>query len=716
MWGRGGYPSSQFITASLFTAYLCFPFKTHGNDHFPVYTFRTGLAKLTLSSKKEIYSVFLSQLQRYLLAYNATVSLLDLVADDDISSSCFGDIASILYDIGHRKISGLQWLDAIGRPPPGLSIGAFHWPGSFQLCMSISEHIFPANTTMPSRYCTAFFKIPVPVEIPEYIHLGVDVGFCIPRSCNEQHFFKLLDKVMSRYNVEVDKTTTYCHSSPATLPKDAWFWAAVVALSCLGIPVVIATALELFIWLRWKLEAWNFSRLQKVNLPNSEEAENSEALVEVGDEQEVQGLLGHETMAISSYVDFRAGFLRRRGLPVEVLMTFSLPWNTWKWWAVSRVHAEEPVHPLAFLDGIRVITMIWIIFGHCILFSCAVANNLSVYAQENFRRWTFQVIVSATLSVDVFFMMSGLLCVYTALPRFNAAQGLAGRASFWLIFVCHRFLRLTPAYLLTILVYTGIFHHLHDGPVFPQKPDLLDSLYCRRHGWVTYLNNLIYPRELCMGWSWYLSDDFQFSVVLAPIFISLTNCAENFDTIYVKPYTRWGTYAIGLVLGWIILKQYKPPKQWSLSRNVVFSLVLLSFASVFCLSTLYGLYGYVSQTVPFPSTGVSALYTSVHRPVFIFGIAIVCFLCTTGYAPPIRSPLAWTGFRPFARLTYGAYLVHPLVIFFLCLSGQSPIILDNLFLVSLFLAAFALSYGFAYVLSMMTESPTLACEKLFGLR
>ncbi|TGZ73334.1 hypothetical protein CRM22_001581 [Opisthorchis felineus] len=374
MWGRGGYPSSQFITASLFTAYLCFPFKTHGNDHFPVYTFRTGLAKLTLSSKKEIYSVFLSQLQRYLLAYNATVSLLDLVADDDISSSCFGDIASILYDIGHRKISGLQWLDAIGRPPPGLSIGAFHWPGSFQLCMSISEHIFPANTTMPSRYCTAFFKIPVPVEIPEYIHLGVDVGFCIPRSCNEQHFFKLLDKVMSRYNVEVDKTTTYCHSSPATLPKDAWFWAAVVALSCLGIPVVIATALELFIWLRWKLEAWNFSRLQKVNLPNSEEAENSEALVEVGDEQEVQGLLGHETMAISSYVDFRA-------------------------------------------------------------------DNLSVYAQENFRRWTFQVIVSATLSVDVFFMMSGLLCVYTALPRFNAAQGLAGRASFWLIFVCHRFLR-----------------------------------------------------------------------------------------------------------------------------------------------------------------------------------------------------------------------------------------------------------------------------------
>ncbi|TGZ63572.1 hypothetical protein CRM22_006842 [Opisthorchis felineus] len=511
-------------------------------------------------------------------------------------------------------------------------------------------------------------------------------------------------------------------------------------------------SLELFIWLRWKTEAWNLSRLQKTTLQNSEESANDEALVEDGGEREVQGLLGHETVIISSYVDFRVDFLKQRRLSFQVLATFSLPWNTRKWWAVPPVHVEATAHPLAFLDGIRVMTMIWIIFGHCITFSCAVANNLFVYAQENFRRWTFQVMISAFLSVDVFFMMSGLLCVYTALPRFSAAQGVASRARFWLMFVCHRVLRLTPAYLLTMLVYAGLFHHLHDGPFFPQKPDLLDSLYCRRHGWVTYLNNLIYPKEPCMGWSWYLSNDLQFSVILAPIFISLTSwnvvagmmfaaalvissilatfgiaykndylpgalsIVDSFDTIYVKPYTRWGTYAIGLVLGWILLKQYTPPKQWSISRNVVFSLVLLSFASVFCLSTLYGLYGYVSQTVPLPSTGVSALYTSVHRPVFILGIAIVCFLCTNGYAPPIRSLLAWTGFRPFARLTYGVYLVHPLVILFLCLGALSPIMLDNLFLISLFLAVFTLSYGFAYLLSMMTESPILGCEKLLGLR
>ncbi|KER20773.1 hypothetical protein T265_15244, partial [Opisthorchis viverrini] len=299
---------------------------------------------------------------------------------------------------------------------------------------------------------------------------------------------------MSRYHVEVDKTATYCHSSPDTLPTDAWFWAAIVVISCLGIPMVIATALELFIWLRWKTETWNLSRLQKATLRNSEEAENVEALVEDGGEQEVQGLLGHETVIITSYVDFRA-------------------------------------------------------------------DNLFVYAQENFRRWTFQALISAPLSVDVFFMMS-----------------------------------LTPAYLLTILVYAGLFHHLYDGPFFPQKPDLLDSIYCRRHGWVTYLNNLIYPKEPCMAWSWYLSNDLQFSVILAPIFISLTSwnvvagmvfaaalivssilatfaiayrndylpgslsIVDSFDTIYVKPYTRWGTYTIGLVLGWILLEQYTPPK------------------------------------------------------------------------------------------------------------------------------------------------------------
>ncbi|KER18942.1 hypothetical protein T265_12088 [Opisthorchis viverrini] len=159
-----------------------------------------------------------------------------------------------------------------------------------------------------------------------------------------------------------------------------------------------------------------------------------------------------------------------------------------------------------------------------------------------------------------------------------------------------------------------------------------------------------------------------------------------------------------------------------------------------------------------------------------FVFRFIRFSVLSSSLAPIRSLLTWTGFRPFARLTYGVYLVHPLIILFLCLGGQYPIILDNLFLVScrrqsalwlplagsadqikfdtvvtpfrcltamqpggstraeilpgcsslnrgsreavisLFLAVFTLSYGFAYLLSMMTESPTLACEKLLGLR
>ncbi|KAF6769603.1 hypothetical protein AHF37_12062 [Paragonimus kellicotti] len=57
--------------------------------------------------------------------------------------------------------------------------------------------------------------------------------------------------------------------------------------------------------------------------------------------------------------------------------------------------------------------------------------------------------------------------------------------------------------------------------MYPQRPELTDAIYCRQHWWATFLNNFIYQDQVCMAWSWYLSNDFQFTVVLAPIFISL---------------------------------------------------------------------------------------------------------------------------------------------------------------------------------------------------
>ncbi|KAF6770444.1 hypothetical protein AHF37_11644, partial [Paragonimus kellicotti] len=74
---------------------------------------------------------------------------------------------------------------------------------------------------------------------------------------------------------------------------------------------------------------------------------------------------------------------------------------------------------------------------------------------------------------------SGLLTVYTTVPRLRSYRGIYGKVRFWLIYVVHRVLRLTPAYLLVMFLYTGLFIHVTDGPLYPQRPELLDVQYCR---------------------------------------------------------------------------------------------------------------------------------------------------------------------------------------------------------------------------------------------
>ncbi|RTG84056.1 uncharacterized protein DC041_0011045 [Schistosoma bovis] len=216
-----------------------------------------------------------------------------------------------------------------------------------------------------------------------------------------------------------------------------------------------------------------------------------------------------------------------------------------------------------------------------------------------------------------------------------------------------------------LILYTGLFNHAYVGPMYPQTPNLMDIKFCRDHWWITYLNNFIYPDETCMGWSWYLSNEIQFSIVLSPIFLCLVAWNESigvlfgfglvissiastfgisyandylpgllstssFTTIYIKPYTRWSTYAIGLLLGWFLEKYPTILENVNTKMKVLIGVIGVCLSSIFCVSTVYGLYGLLSGKVePFTTFG-AATYTAFHRPIFILGIAIVVSMCALG--------------------------------------------------------------------------------------
>ncbi|VDP81477.1 unnamed protein product [Echinostoma caproni] len=94
-------------------------------------------------------------------------------------------------------------------------------------------------------------------------------------------------------------------------------------------------------------------------------------------------------------------------------------------------------------------------------YMCYRTNNGILFAKTHLKRWTFQIVANGTVAVDTFFLMS-----------------------------------FTPIYLAVIVLYTGFFMHLWDGPFYPQRAELSDIQYCQTHWWTMYVNNLVYTDEM----------------------------------------------------------------------------------------------------------------------------------------------------------------------------------------------------------------------------
>ncbi|TNN15736.1 Nose resistant to fluoxetine protein [Schistosoma japonicum] len=676
-------------------------------------------------------------------------------------SLCADDVASILHGISQSNEEAMKWLDAAGKIVPGVSGGAINWVGSMELCRHITDFNYGISQHVQGMYCSVYVKLPPSKNIPEKLSLKMNYGVCIPRSCTKNDILWLLNMVFSRTNLSLDNSASFCHEELGQVPKDSWFWVAVSLLAIVAFLLISGTMVDVVLWCLWNYHFHVLSYSKLINTSIFVEASITNGALVGCMETTVNDTEAEQTSEPSNlfvlpYFKYRSLRLLNLNSFVKYIATYSVCYNTFRLLhlepsKVPNKSNQLSDHPLLCLDGIRFLTMNWIIYGHCIVFSLYSANNTLLYSQNHYRTWAYQVIIGSTLSVDTFFFMSGLLSSYLSIPKLRQIFYWKHGIKFWFGFIFHRILRLTPAYFLVLIMYTGLFIHAYVGPLYPQTPNLMDIKFCRDHWWVTYLNNFIYSDEVCMGWSWYLSNEFQFSIVLAPIFLSLVVWNEtvgvlfgiglvissiaatfalsyandylpgilsinSFATVYTKPYTRWNTYSIGLLSGWFLEKHINILQDVGIKMKVMLALIGICLSSIFCVSTVYGLYGLLSGKVePFSTVGAAA-YTAFHRPIFVLGVAIVVSMCALGCGGPIRSFLTLSVFRVPARLTFTAYLVHPIVVMFIALGGQNPVLLDDLYLTILFIAVLPISYFVGFIISLATELPISSMTHIFWLK
>ncbi|KAG8186314.1 hypothetical protein JTE90_007335 [Oedothorax gibbosus] len=392
---------------------------------------------------------------------------------------------------------------------------------------------------------------------------------------------------------------------------------------------------------------------------------------------------------IGSFVDYQSWKSPEQKLsPLKsALQCFSIPTNFTRLMSSSKGSEE-----LKALHGIRALSMAYIILGHTYVYTNFQLLRGPSLVPKWFNRLSLGVILNGWLSVETFFVLSGLLTSYAVLKILDKTKGKISVS----MYILRRYIRLTPALLLTMgLVF--FLPLLSSGPFWYERVDPeIDS--CTRNWWtsVLYISNWTPLKTICASHTWYLSADFQLYVIsivfiyllhrspklglsficaaviacstavgvvtylkeLPPIILISSGNNETIDDtindVHVRTFTHAGPYYVGVVVGFLILKY----------KNIKMSMAFCTFgwccSTVLSLCSLYGSHRWIIGEAHGPL--LTSLFAALHRTTFAMSVGWVAFACVTGHGGLVNRFLSSSVFAPLGRLTFLVYLFQSLVI------------------------------------------------------
>ncbi|XP_042897471.1 nose resistant to fluoxetine protein 6-like [Parasteatoda tepidariorum] len=445
-------------------------------------------------------------------------------------------------------------------------------------------------------------------------------------------------------------------------------------------------------------------------------------------------------MLIGSSIDMYSYYTKTafKGTGMRVLLSFSFISNFKKF-----VNTKSTSDTLSCLNGIRFLCMSWIILGHSYLnvnFQIFLGlEKVRAYAKD----FAFQAVINASVAVDTFFCMGGLLVCYLTIKLVK----IQGHPFNITVYILHRLWRILP-------VYTYVILFMFLGDLMGSGPIWYDTTHryikaCEDNWWTNliFVNNFYHAANMCIPQSWYMACDFQMYVaailILIPILrwprVGLSMCVvvivssilycgigtyvNNYPPtmlfahpdpeqriaywadFYFQPFVHAGPYCIGMIAGYILAT--KPDLK--LSRTVQVIGWSLAFISNF--SVLYGVIDWNRGRDPYLWEGL--MYASLNRVAWTYGVAWIIVCCATGHGGVINYILSWKAFVPLGRLTFIVYLIHPIVQIAVVGNVRTQIQPDHFFAVWIYFGHLCVTYGTAFAGSMLVESPLMSLEKIF---
>ena len=194
----------------------------------------------------------------------------------------------------------------------------------------------------------------------------------------------------------------------------------------------------------------------------------------------------------------------------------------------SRIHESDK--SLEFLNGIRVISILWIILGHTYFYMMKAPLSNPLEPALLIKTFSFSIVWAAPYVVDIFFWTTGFLGAYIMFIVMNKKKGELPNP---ILSYLHRYFRLIPLYIVALLLFWFVMPIVGDGPVFYNLQKKADNWSSYWWSHLLMINNF-YPilasSDDCMSWTSYLANDFQFFIFI-PLFVWLLYHKNSFGLV-----------------------------------------------------------------------------------------------------------------------------------------------------------------------------------------
>ncbi|XP_050073832.1 nose resistant to fluoxetine protein 6-like [Anopheles maculipalpis] len=645
--------------------------------------------------------------------------LISIAERDELSERCYRELQRVYHGIQQKEIWAMKVLDASGSQESGFMWGHNHWIGSEKGCESTRT---PLSITLSDRYrrnmkrnlVTALapfeldyrivfakhqsaWQVDVKFQSENILHIGV----CIPRSCTNDELHNLTARYFDENLVLAQDIYEFkpnvLHVKNTTLDRAFWLKPSIF---------IIGLSLAFTLLMVYMAHSREQRLLEEKNNNHPSGSTTAPATA-----ASTNGDLAEETTFLDRVID---SFNVRKNL------------NT-----IFRTDTGPQSLPV--ICGMKSICCFLILCFHMQWYTFYTVHNPSVmlHYAEQIR---FQLVSNAPLLVDVFFAISGFLLSYNFIRNRSKVQEVKANTlwengKLYGKMLLHRYLRLSPMYLFVTVL--GELTHSYIVETSKFWVHERSDLGCQRYWWrnLFYIQNLYPVDDFCLSWTWSLACEMQYYMLFTILLFVYAKSSKfgkkmfgvfaigtllfnigltlNYrfipsydvlyntgDALYTAPWSRVSPYVVGVYFGWLMASSRD---KFTITQNQYRWYWLLA-----CFCVIFSMHSTIKRNFPFP---IASTVMVAVRWLISWAACWVILATGCGYSNLVTRVLSSKFFVHINKLTYGIYLLNPLIIIVTFGVSDSSAHADPIPAIVMAFGVTLLSYMAAIVFSAFFEIP-----------